>query len=84
MVGPSADHSYVDAVIGVPSCKPIDYIDTVPCVQIIDRSFSVYLPDLRMCKLVPFHKQGQELAQGREHSRPPCTRAVHHGYSGRP
>lgn len=48
MVGPSTDDSDIDSVSLVPSCIPIDDVDSVSCVEIVDGSFSVDLPYLKI------------------------------------
>jgi len=47
MVGTGADNSDSDAVLLVPAGETIDDIDTASCVEVIDSTFSVDLPDLQ-------------------------------------
>lgn len=46
MIGTGADNTDVDPVSFVPSCIPVDDIDSVSCIEVIDGSFSVDFPDL--------------------------------------
>jgi hypothetical protein len=46
MIGTGADNSDADAVSFVPTGIAIDDIDAVSCVEIVDRSFAIDLPDL--------------------------------------
>jgi len=52
MIGTSADNADFDPVFLIPSRKPINNIDAVPCVQVIDSSFSVDSPYLTKITLV--------------------------------
>lgn len=47
VIGPSTNDSNFDSVFLVPSCKPVDNVDAIPRVQVIDCSLSVNPPDLR-------------------------------------
>ena len=47
MVGTGADNSNSNAVLLVPAGETIDDIDTASCVEVIDSTFSVDLPDLQ-------------------------------------
>lgn len=46
MIGTGADDANIDPVSLVPSGKPIDDVDTVSRVEIVDGAFSVDSPDL--------------------------------------
>ncbi len=46
MIGSSADNSHTDPVPLIPTGIPINYIDSVAGVQVVDRAFSVDPPDL--------------------------------------
>lgn len=46
MVGTRADNPDLDLVFLVPSCKSVDNVDAVSCVQIIDSTFTVDPPYL--------------------------------------
>ncbi len=42
----STDNSDSDSVLFVPSCEPIDNVDSVSGVQVINSTFAVDSPDL--------------------------------------
>lgn len=46
MVGTRADNAHADAVALIPAGKPIDDIDAVAGVQVVDSTFTVDTPDL--------------------------------------
>ena len=46
MVSPSADNANAYPVAFVPASKSVDDVDTVPCVQVINSTFTVDAPDL--------------------------------------
>ena len=46
MICTRADHADVDPVALVPSCETVDHVDSAPCVEVVDSTFSVNLPDL--------------------------------------
>ena len=46
MVGAGADHAHVDPVALVPAGVPIDDVDAVASVEVVDRAFAVDAPDL--------------------------------------
>jgi hypothetical protein len=46
MVGTSADNSNFDLVLLVPSCKSVDDVDSISCVQVVNGSLTVDSPDL--------------------------------------
>jgi hypothetical protein len=46
MVCTSADDSDIDSVPLVPSCISINDVDSIPCVEVVDGTFSVDFPDL--------------------------------------
>lgn len=51
MIGTSANDSDPDAVLLVPSCKPVDNVDTISGVEVIDSTFTIDSPDLN-CELL--------------------------------
>jgi hypothetical protein len=51
MIGTSANDSDLDAVLLVPSCKPVDNVDTISGVEVIDSTFTIDSPDLS-CELL--------------------------------
>lgn len=46
MVGTRADNSDVDSVTLIPTSIAIDDVDSIPCVQVINSTFSVNFPYL--------------------------------------
>ena len=46
MVGTSTHDSDLDSVLLIPSCKAVDNVDAVSCVQVINGTFTVDSPDL--------------------------------------
>lgn len=52
MVGTGTDNSDVDSVAGIPSGVSIDNVDSVTSVQVVDSTFSVDSPCLRLKRLV--------------------------------
>lgn len=46
VVGAGADHAHLDAVFLVPSCEPIDDVDAISRVQVVNGTFPVDSPDL--------------------------------------
>ena len=46
MIGSGADDPHTDPVLLIPSGKAIDDIDTISSIEVINRSFSINLPDL--------------------------------------
>jgi len=47
VVGTSANDSNLDPVFFIPSCKAVDDINAISCVQVINSTFSVNSPYLR-------------------------------------
>lgn len=48
MVSSGAYDADIDAVSFVPSCKAVDDVDSIPCVQIVDGALAVDFPDLQV------------------------------------
>lgn len=46
VVGTRADDADLDLVLLVPSCVTVDNVDAVPCVEVVNGSLAVDLPDL--------------------------------------
>jgi hypothetical protein len=46
MIGTGTNDSDIDSIFLVPTCVSIDDIDSVPCVQIINGSFTIDFPYL--------------------------------------
>ncbi len=46
MVSASAYDSDLDAVFLVPSCKTVDDVNTISCVEVVDGSFTIDSPNL--------------------------------------
>ena len=52
MIGSSADNSHTDPVPLIPAGIPVNDIDSVAGVQVVDRAFSVDPPDLCLIQVV--------------------------------
>ena len=48
MVSAGTNDSDIDSVLRIPPSKAIDDIDAVACVQVVDSSFTIDLPDLQV------------------------------------
>lgn len=54
VVGTRADNADLDLVLLVPSCKPVDNVDAVAGVKVIDSTLTINLPDLMIIKSAEF------------------------------
>jgi hypothetical protein len=46
MVGTRANNADLDSVALIPSCEAVDNVDSVSCVQVVNGTFAVDLPNL--------------------------------------